>query len=223
MPDVKPVRDLHESAVRLARLAEQVPVGTRGGSVHPSELVAGINAESDLACRSGPFGPVAPNRFAVRLNKVDLAALGNQRRLTHELERITESTAMGRGRRLEGPVRVWLEADTSMEQGSLAVRSFHRPGRRPAWAFLTGGGTTLEITVNLSLVGRAGDADVTIAHGSVSDHHALVWFEGESAWIRDQGSSGGTFVDGEAVSGNTPVPADGMIRFGRVEYMLRVG
>lgn len=222
MPGVKLVRDSHDASVRLARLTDQVPARAFGGSVAPSELVARINGESDLACRPGRLGPVAPNRFAVRLNRADLAALGNQRRLTHELERITEGTAMGRGRRLEGPVRVWLESDPSMDPGALAVRSFHRAGRRPAWAFLTGDGPTLEITVNRALVGREGDADVAIVHPSVSTRHALIWFEGESVWTRDLGSARGTFVDGAPVSGMTRVPSRGTLRFGTVTYMLQV-
>lgn len=222
MPGVKLVRDSHDASVRLARLTEEGPARALGGSVAPSDLVARINGESDLACRHGPLGPVAPNRFALRLNRADLAALGNQRRLTHELERITEGMAMGRGRRLEGPVRVWLEGDTSMDRGAMAVRSFHRAGRRPAWAFLTGDGPTLEITVNRALVGRGGDADVPILHPSVSTRHALLWFEGEAVWIRDVGSARGTFVDGAPASGTTRVPARGTLRFGTVAYMLQV-
>ena len=222
MPGVKLVRDLHDSSVRLARLAEEAAARSPGGSIHPSELVARINGESDLACRPGRFGPLAPNRFAVSLNRADLAALGNTRRLTHELERVTESMAMGRGRRLEGPVRVWLEADASIDPGAVAVRSSHRRGRRAPWAFLTGDGPTLEITVNRSLVGRGGDADVAILHESVSTHHALIWFEGEGTWIRDVGSATGTFVDGSPVSGTTPAPTEGRLRFGTVEYTIRV-
>ena len=223
MPGVKLVRNLHDSAARLARLDEQAAARLPGGSVPPSELVARISGESDLACRPGRYGPVAPNRFAVRLNRADLAALGNARRLTRELERLAESMAMGGGRRLDGPVRVWLEADRRLDPGAVAVRSSHRAGRRPAWAYLTGAGPTLEMTVNRSLVGRGADADVTILHPSVSTRHALVWFEGDSAWIRDVGSAGGTFVDGSPVSGATRVPPEGMLRFGSVEYMLGIG
>lgn len=191
--------------------------------MHPSELAARISGESDLACRPGRFGTVAPNRFAVRLNGVDLAGLGNPRRLTRELERVTESMAMGRGRRLEGPVRVWLEADHSLDPGTVTVLSSYRGGRRPAWAHLTGGGPTLELTVNCSLVGRGGDADIAILHPSVSTRHALIWFEDDSTWVRDVGSTAGSFVDGSPVSGTTRVPPEGTLRFGAVEYMLRVG
>ena len=191
--------------------------------MHPSELVARISGESDLACRPGRFGTVAPNRFGVRLNRSDLAGLGNQRRLTRELERITEGMSMSRGRRVEGPVRVWLEADRSLDPGTVDVRSSFRAGRRPAWAYLTGGGPTLEITLNRSLVGRGGDADVALLHPSVSTRHALVWFEDGSAWVRDLGSTTGTFVDGGPVSGATRVPPEAKLRFGAVEYMLRIG
>ena len=222
MPGVKLVRDLEDSEVRLARLAEGIAGRFSRGSIHPSELAARINGESDLACRPGPVGPMAPNRFAVQLNRLDLAALPDRRSLTRELERMTEARSMARGRRLEGPVRVWLETDPALEQGTAAVQSFGRSGRRPAWACLTGDGPLLELTVNRSLVGRGGDSDIVVSHDSVSMHHALIWYEGEDVWVRDMDSVNGTFVGSRAVSGATPLPPEGTVGFGAVTYVLRM-
>ena len=222
MPGVKLVRDVEDSEVRLARLAEGTAGRAFEGTIHPAELAARIVRESDLACRPGPSGPVAPNRFAVCLNQRDLARLPDQRSLTRELERMTEAMSMARGRRLEGPVRVWLEADPALDPGEAVVRAFERAGRRPAWAFLAGDGPLLELTINRSLVGRGGEADVSIPHDSVSPHHALIWYEGESVWVRDMDSVNGTLVDGEPVAGVTAVRPEGRVTFGAVNYLLRI-
>ena len=222
MPGVKLVRDLEESEMRLAQLA----VGTAGlvlrGGIHPAELAAQITRESDLACRQGPYGPVAPNRFALRLNRRDLAGLPNPRRLARELEVATEAMSMARGRRLEGPVRVWVEADPALERGTAEVRASQRKGRRPAWALLTGRGPALEITLNRSLLGRGGQTDVEIPHHSVSRHHALIWYEEEGVWVHDLGSAGGTFVEGEPAPDATAVAPEARVTFGTVRYLLRV-
>ena len=152
----------------------------------------------------------------------DLVTLPDQRHLIRELERMTEATAMTRGRRIEGPVRIWLETDPALKPGTVVVQAFKRAGRRPPWAFLTGDGPQLEVTVNRSLVGRGGDADLMIPHDSVSPHHALIWYEEEGIWIRDMGSTNGTFLEGRRMSGTTAVPPEGRVTFGAVDYLLGV-
>ena len=213
---------VQNSEVRLARLARGTAGRVLRGAIHPAEVAALITRESDLACRQGLFGPVAPNRFAVRLNRRDLAALPDPGSLTRELERMAEAMSMARGRRLEGPVRVWLESDPAVDRGTAVVRASQRAGRRPAWAFLAGEGRGLELTVNRSLVGRGGEVDLAIPHESVSRHHALIWFEGEEIWVRDLGSAHGTFVDGEPASTASAVRPEGRVTFGTVNYLLRI-
>ena len=215
---VKLARNLKGSELWLARLAGR----SSRGSIHPAELASRISAESDLVCRAGPGGMVAPNRFAVRLNCLDLAALPDHRGLIRDLEGMTEATSMTRGRRLEGPVRVWLEPDPAASPGTVEVEASHRRGRRPAWASLVGEGPALEISLNRSVLGRGGKADVVIPHPSISPSHALLWYEAGSVWIRDLGSTHGTFVDGCPVSETTQVLPPGAIRLGAVNYTLRV-
>ena len=198
------------------------PASGSGGGLHPADLAALVAREADLGCRAGPWGTIAPNRFVVRLNRRDLAALPETGALKRRLERATEAMSMEQGRRMRGPVRVRLEADPGLGPGEATVRSFERAGRRPAWAFLVGGGRTIEMTVNHCLVGRGGEADVSIDHESVSLRHALIWYEGEGTWIRDVGSTHGTFVDGRPARGESAVRPGGKISFGALDYRLRV-
>lgn len=211
---VVPAHDLEDAAVRMARAA--------GGSFGPSDLAALLVGESDLSCRSGAYGLVAPNRFAIRLNPRDLARLSGVRALSRELERTVERESMERGRRLEGPARVWFERSADLLPGQAEVHATERKGRRPPWAQLLVGDKALELTVNQAVVGRAGDAEVLLDHPSVSLRHALIWREGREVWIRDLGSSEGTILEGEPVSAATPIAPGGRLAIGAVGCRLRV-
>ena len=193
-----------------------------GGSVHPAELASRISAESDVASRLAAGGMVAPNRFVVRLSRGDLEALPDHRGLIHNLEAMTDAMSMSRGRRLEGPVRVWLEPDPAATPGTVQVDAFHRIGRRPAWALLIGDGQLLELRVNRSVLGRDRSADVAIPHPSVSRRHALIWHEGEGVWIRDLDSARGTMVDGRPTLGTTRVRPPATVTLGSVSYEVQV-
>ena len=63
-------------------------------------------------------------------------------------------------------------------------------------------------------LGRAPSNDVVIQDDTVSWHHALVWFDGDKLWVRDVGSSNGTFVDDERVRADTQVAAGSVLRLG---------
>lgn len=49
-------------------------------------------------------------------------------------------------------------------------------------------------------VGRLTDNDIQIDHGSVSSHHAEIVVQDGGALLRDNGSTNGTFVNGEQVT-----------------------
>ena len=176
--------------------------------------------ESDTACRSGRYGLVAPNRFAIRLNPRDWVARCDHRTVGRELERQVEVESMERGRRLEGPVRVWFEKHSLLEPGKVEIRAAERRGRRPAWAWLHLGTKALEITRNQAVVGRVGHADVIIDHASLSSAHALIWREAGQVWVRDLGSTYGTTVGTENAVRSRSVPIGTPIRFGKVEVQL---
>jgi hypothetical protein len=63
----------------------------------------------------------------------------------------------------------------------------------------------LGATNNRIVIGRDLDCDMTVNDPSVSRHHAELMLQGEQLWVRDLGSSNGTWVDGAPV-GAQPVP-----------------
>jgi hypothetical protein len=47
------------------------------------------------------------------------------------------------------------------------------------------------------MIGRAPGNDLILAAELISWHHAVIWIEGGRLWLKDLGSTNGTFVDGE--------------------------
>ena len=215
---MKLARDLER---RLERLVEGVAGKVFRGSVHPAELAARIARESDLNRREGSLGPVAPNEFAVHLSAKDISALSDAGPINRELEHAVEITAAARGWRLEGPARVWLEANDTVTAGMVRLDSREVPGQREPWATLKGHNAELSVTVNRCLIGRAVDADVPLLIDSISRRHAMLWQEGDAIWIYDLGSANGTFVEGAPASDPTPITSGQRVMFGTTPLVLQ--
>ncbi len=69
----------------------------------------------------------------------------------------------------------------------------------------------------LLLLGGAPDVDLTVAHGSVSGHHAVVWRDFDGVMIHDLGSTNGTCVDGRRIERPTPLAPTAQVRLGAHE------
>ncbi len=57
-----------------------------------------------------------------------------------------------------------------------------------------------------TLIGRGADCDLTLDHKEVSRRHARLSLVGGEILLTDLGSSNGTFIEGESIAPNTPVP-----------------
>jgi hypothetical protein len=81
-------------------------------------------------------------------------------------------------------------------------------------------GTRLPIRVPVVNIGRADYNDIILADESVSTAHAKLQRR-EGVWtLVDLGSTNGTFVDGEPVEGEVPLPPGATVRFGQVSTMF---
>jgi hypothetical protein len=65
---------------------------------------------------------------------------------------------------------------------------------------------------------------ITLAEPRVSGVHATLRFDGGHLTVRDEGSNNGTYVNGTRIAPNafTPVPSGAQLRFGPVEFTVRL-
>jgi pSer/pThr/pTyr-binding forkhead associated (FHA) protein len=65
---------------------------------------------------------------------------------------------------------------------------------------------------------------VTLTEPRVSGVHSTLKFENAQLWVRDETSNNGTYVQGARIAPGTwvPVPAGSLLRFGPVEFTVRL-
>ncbi|MEP6720133.1 MAG: FHA domain-containing protein [Variovorax sp.] len=80
----------------------------------------------------------------------------------------------------------------------------------------------IDLAADRTLIGREVDNDVQIERPRVSRHHAELIVEDDATWVRDLGSSNGTFVNGRQVQRQALYHGD-VIRVGDcdIRYLTR--
>ncbi|MEL6349827.1 MAG: FHA domain-containing protein [Myxococcota bacterium] len=76
-----------------------------------------------------------------------------------------------------------------------------------------------------AMLGRAPSNDLVFSDSRISWHHALLWTEGGSIWLRDLGSTNGTFVDNEALKEPTLISDGAHVSLGKAAdiFIRRTG
>ena len=81
----------------------------------------------------------------------------------------------------------------------------------------------IEIAAVPRHLGRAADNDLVISEATVSSQHATIWLESGRAWIRDQGSRNGTFVNGNRIRGAVELKDGDAVRLGANSELVARG
>ena len=68
------------------------------------------------------------------------------------------------------------------------------------------GGSSIELTRDLTLVGRKEDCDLRLDHKSISKFHCVIVKAESTLLLRDLGSTNGTFVNGKKNQKGNPSP-----------------
>lgn len=82
-------------------------------------------------------------------------------------------------------------------------------------------GKVLEVPEGALAIGRAESNDLIIASTRVSRNHCEVVNDGQSAILRDKGSSNGSFVNGERVNEQTLKPGD-QVAIGPLQFIVEI-
>ena len=80
-------------------------------------------------------------------------------------------------------------------------------------------GRTHELKAEKVTIGRLEDNSFQIPHPSVSSHHCEVFLKDAEVWVKDLGSTNGSFVGGERIS-EAPLKPSQILRVGQVDMRL---
>lgn len=183
---------------RLERLLEGAVGRAFSGRLHPSEIAGRLAREADFARFDHVSGPATANSFTLTFNPRDLNI--DQAELEALLSAEMTAYAADQGLRLEGPALVSIRTDNDVTPGQLRSHVEVVPGPPVVWARLVSDTESHQVGRNRTLIGRAPEMDIVIGADDVSRHHAVLWRERGTTFVRDLGSSNGTFVDGVRVT-----------------------
>lgn len=77
-------------------------------------------------------------------------------------------------------------------------------------------GARFDIEVPLTHVGRGAHNDIVLADDSVSDSHAKIQKREAGWYVVDMGSTNGTYVGGQRISGEAALKGQSSVRFGKI-------
>lgn len=180
--------------------------------VKPVELAGALKKECDTkAAAVDRDRTIAPNEYTVKLSDADFATVSEWGldALTHELTSVVTDHAAGQRYVFPGPVSVDLELDESLSTGRFAVASRSTrgpaapaPDDRPDTRFplLDIDGSHYHLTGEMTIIGRGGEADITVHDTGVSRAHVRFEVTDQGTILTDLGSTNGTFVEGQRIT-----------------------
>ena len=82
-------------------------------------------------------------------------------------------------------------------------------------------GRKYDLDRNLTIIGRSSKCDIQVDQDSISRNHAKIVLDGKSANVSDMGSTNGTWVDRQRITGPTTLTVGHQLKVGRTVLELR--
>lgn len=213
---------------RLEGLVEGTFAKVFRGGVEPVEVAKALQREAADKKAISATRTLVPNEFVVELGTNDHARLKPyEQPLGTELASMVREHAAERDWEFVGPVRVTLEEQDDLDTGTFRVRSAVAQGTPDPKPALPSRGAPrirvaqgqaskpqLELTNDVTIVGRGSQADLRLDDTGVSRQHAEIRREGDDVVLVDLGSTNGTTVNGRHVERVRLTPGD-RIELGR--------
>jgi hypothetical protein len=213
---------------RLEGLVEGTFAKVFRGGVEPVEVAKALQREAADKKAISATRTLVPNEFVVELGSTDHAKLKPyEQPLGSELASMVREHAVERGWEFVGPVRVTLEHHDDLDTGMFRVRSTvaqGTPDPKPAVpsrgaprirvAAGQASAQQIELTNDVTVVGRGSQATLRLDDTGVSRLHCEIRREGDDVILVDLGSTNGTSVNGRAAERVRLTPGD-RIELGR--------
>jgi hypothetical protein len=160
---------------------------------------------------------MVPNDFTVLLSASDHAGFSDiEAALITELAEAAREYAREEAYHFIGPVRVGLSVDNSLSTGRFGIVSQLKqaPGGVGAGSIVLPSGQRVALGEHTTSVGRLPECSITIEDGNVSREHARIKPGSNGYVVQDLGSTNGTLVNGQRISGSRMLADGDIISFG---------
>jgi len=191
--------------------------------LQPIEITAALRRELDTkAAIVSRDRILVPNRFTARLAPGDFERMTNIGPvLVDQLSDLVRQHAIAQHYQFAGGISVALLQDDSLIEGVVQIDSVSVKGT-VSWApVLDVGGTRYPILQSRTVIGRGGDADITVDDAGISRRHLEILWDGSRAEVNDLGSTNGLLLDGVRLTA-APLPPDSVIDIGITRIVFRV-
>jgi hypothetical protein len=211
--------------------------------VEPVEIASRLRREVDHKALTVAAGrTLVPNVFDVRLSDDDFGRAQEWGTpLAEELCDVVINHVRSQGYILQGPVRISFRRDTELRAGDFEIASSTEksqdsgspqprpnvpaaPNRQPVrlQPVLDIEGQRYSLNAPSIILGRSSDADIHIEDTGVSRRHLEVRTANGVTSAVDLGSTNGSYVNGQKVSGSTELTDGSTITMGRTKIIFRL-
>ena len=211
--------------------------------VEPVEIASRLRREVDHKALTVAAGrTLVPNVFDVQLSDDDFARAQEWGTpLAEELCDVVINHVRSQGYILQGPVRISFRRDTELRAGAFEIASTTeksrgagaaqpRPGvpaapsRQPVrlQPVLDIDGQRYSLNAPSIVLGRSSEADIHIDDTGVSRRHLEIRTANGVTSAVDLGSTNGSYVNGQKVSGSTELTDGSTITMGRTKIIFRL-
>lgn len=188
----------------LGRVVEGIFGRGRRSNVRPIEIGRRLVHEMDeRKSVDSKSRRVTANHFVVRLHPKDHEQVAQYlEALEAELVEAAKEYARDEAYHLKGPVTVKVRSDESVKAGRIAVEaSIRAEGSTGAAILAVPGGRVVALASRAVVIGRQPECDVVLDDANISRRHAEVAPSDGQYAVRDLGSTNGTQVNGQLVTG----------------------
>lgn len=210
--------------------------------VEPVEIASRLRREVDHKALTVAAGrTLVPNVFDVQLSDGDFARAQEWGTpLAEELCDVVINHVRSQGYTLQGPVRISFRRDSALRAGDFEIASSTEksqtgapqprpnvpaaPSRQPVrlQPVLDIDGQRYSLNAPSIVLGRSSEADIHIDDTGVSRRHLEIRTANGVTSAVDLGSTNGSYVNGQKVSGSTELTDGSTITMGRTKIIFRL-
>lgn len=191
--------------------------------LQPVEITSALRRELDTkAAVVSRDRILVPNQFDVRLAPADhdrMAGLGPA--LIDEFTELVQRHATAQRYSFAGGIDIRLKSDPGLSQGMVEIDSINVKGAVSWTPVLDIDGKRHHLAGSRTVIGRGGDADITVDDSGISRRHVEILWDGTRAQVNDLGSTNGSKLNGAPVI-RAPLSPDSVIDIGRTRIVFRV-